>query len=251
MFLILRSVNCFHSKKLDLVLTPSVKLKVNKTIGGDKMHFKRILLSVAAVLTMALLFVGCGNDSTVKEKSAAVRPEAQGSVETKNTAQQGVNGLKGKKILIAYFSHTNHTREFAEEIQKDVGGNLFAIEPVEMYPTGHDAVVAQAKNEVNSGYTPQLKQDIDTSQYDVIFIGTPIWWYTFAPPVRTFLASHDLSGKLIIPFSTHKGSGLSGIDSKISELQPNAKILKGHAIWDDQAKSKSAEIKEWLTGLTL
>ena len=213
------------------------------------MHLKRILLSAIGLLTMALMFIGCGNYSAAKENSAAVRSAAQGNVETKNTVQEGANGLKGKKILIAYFSHTNHTREFAEEIQKNVGGNLFAIEPMETYPTGHE-VVAQAKNEVNSGYTPQLKQDIDTSQYDVIFIGTPIWWYTFAPPVRTFLASHDLSGKLIIPFSTHKGSGLSGIDSKISELQPNAKILKGHAIWDDQAKSKSAEIKEWLTGLT-
>jgi len=138
------------------------------------MHFKRILLSAIGLLTMALMFTGCGNDSAAKQNSAAVRPAAQGSVETKNTAQQGVNGLKGKKILIAYFSHTNHTREFAEEIQKDVGGDLFAIEPVETYPTGHDAVVAQAKNEVNSGYTPQLKQDIDTSKYDVIFIGTPI-----------------------------------------------------------------------------
>ena len=213
------------------------------------MHFKRILLSAIGLLTMALIFAGCGNDSAAKQNSAAVRPTAQSSVETKNTVQEGANGLKGKKILIAYFSHTNHTREFAEEIQKNIGGNLFAIEPLKSYPTSHDAVVAQAKTEVESGYTPQLKQDIDTSQYDVILIGTPIWWYTFAPPVRTFLASHDLSGKVIIPFSTHKGSELSGIDRKISELQPNAKILKGHAIWDDQAKSKSAEIKEWLAGL--
>lgn len=231
------------------MLTPSGKLKRKKTIGGDKMDFKRILLSAVALLTMALMFVGCGNDSAAKENSVAVSPVVQSSVATKNTVQGGENSLKGKKILIAYFSHTNHTREFAEEIQKNVGGNLFAIEPVAMYPTSHDAVVAQVKNEVNTSYMPQLKQDIDTSQYDVIFIGTPIWWYTFAPPVRTFLTSHDLSGKIIVPFSTHQGSGLSGIDSKISEIQPKAKMLKGHAIWDDQAKSKSGEIKEWLAGL--
>ena len=124
------------------------------------MKIKRILLSAIGLLTMALMFVGCGNDSAAKEKSAAVRPAAQSSVETKNTVQEGANGLKGKKILIAYFSHTNHTWEFAEEIQKNIGGNLFAIEPLKSYPTSHDAVVAQAKTEVNSGYTPQLKQDI-------------------------------------------------------------------------------------------
>ncbi len=213
------------------------------------MKCKRYLLKGVGLLSMALMLVGCG--SVVKENAAGVNQATQSRVETKNTVQEGATDLKNKKILIAYFSHTNHTREFAEEIQKNVGGNLFALEPADTYPISHDAVVAQAKNEVNSGYMPKLKQDVDTSPYDVIFIGTPIWWYTFAPPVRTFLTSHDLSEKVIIPFSTHQGSGLSGIDGKISELQPKAKIMKGHAVWDNQAKSKSAEIKEWLTGLKL
>ena len=111
------------------------------------MKIKRILLSAIGLLTMALMFVGCGNDSAAKQISAAVRPTAQSSVETKNTVPEGANGLKGKKMLIAYFSHTNHTREFAEEIQKNVGGNFFTIEPLKSYPTSHDAVVAQAKTE--------------------------------------------------------------------------------------------------------
>lgn len=89
--------------------------------------------------------------------------------------------------MIAYFSHIKYTQQFAEIIQGNVGGNLFAIEPKNPYPIDYDAFVAQVKQEVNSGYTTELKQDIDTSSYDVIFIGTPVWWYIFAPPVRTFL----------------------------------------------------------------
>ena len=68
----------------------------------------------------------------------------------------------------------------------------------------------------------------------------------FAPPVRTFLTQHDLFGKVIVPFTTQKGSGLSGIDHKIKELQPNANILTGFAVWDNTAPKESGNIKKWL-----
>ncbi|MDQ0204422.1 flavodoxin [Pectinatus haikarae] len=215
------------------------------------MRLKQKKIYLMIMLGLFLLVSGCG--SQTDEKAAAVQQEpVNGTVPEKETASaenSETSNLRGKKILIAYFSHTKHTQQFAQIIQQNTGGDLFEIEPKNPYPTDYDTVVAQAKQEVNSGYTPELKQDIDTNYYDVIFIGTPVWWYTFAPPIRTFLTQHDLSGKVIIPFTTHKGSGLSGIDNKIKELQPDADILAGLAVWDDTAPKESDNIKKWLQGL--
>lgn len=217
------------------------------------MNFKKRFFSLAILLGIVLLLWGCGNQASENETTTAPQSIANDNTQktaAESTTADGINNLKGKKVLIAYFSHTKHTKQFAEIIHQNIGGDLFEIEPKNPYPTDNDTVIAQAKQEVNSGYTPELKQDIDTSSYDVIFIGTPVWWYTFAPPVRTFLTQHDLSGKIVVPFTTHKGSGLSGIDSKIKELQPNADILTGLAVYDDTAQKESGNIKKWLQSLS-
>ena len=157
-----------------------------------------------------------------------------------------------KKILIAYFSHEGNAKTFAEIIQKEVGGDLFAIEPQKAYPKDHAKCIRDTKSECESQFKPNLINKVaDIQAYDVIFLGSPIWWYTIAPPVRTFLTEYDLADKTIIPFSTHKGSGLCGIDRIMQELQPKAKVLKGLAIWDGQAKSSQAEIARWVQRLEL
>lgn len=210
------------------------------------MRFKKTIIGIALLAVAGFVFAGVqSRESSVVDKAASQKLAAIKDADTdkKQTAM-------GKKILIAYFSHTGNTKALAEGIQKEVGGDLFEIEPQDAYPQDHDRVVQQAKGEVNSGYTPKLKNKaLDISSYDVIFIGAPIWWYTVAPPVRTFLTEYDLSGKTIIPFSTHKGSGLSGIDKTMKELQPKAKVLEGIAIWDDHAKNMQPDIAKWLQGL--
>ncbi len=218
--------------------------------GDKKMRFKKTMLGIALLAT-GMMFTGCfaSQETTNTGNKATQKPVVSQNATTENNQQQ-LNG-KEKKILITYFSHSGNTKAFAQSIQKEVGGDLFAIEPQNVYPTNYDEVVAQAKQEVESGYQPQLKNKIDLSTYDVIFVGTPIWWYTVAPPVRTFLSENDLAGKTIIPFSTHKGSGLSGIDRTMQELQPQATVLKGFAIWDNQANDKQADIASWLNELNL
>ena len=178
------------------------------------------------------------------------------SFTSQNKAQQRTVSLaaseNNKKILIACFSHTGNTKAFAEIIQKEAGGDLFAIEPQAAYPRDYDTVAQQAKGEVGSRFKPALANKIaEIRSYDVIFIGTPIWWYTVAPPVRTFLAEYDLADKKVVPFSTHKGSGLSGIDKAMQGLQPKAKVLEGFAIWDDKAKEMQADIANWLQRLKI
>ena len=109
-----------------------------------------------------------------------------------------------KKILVAYFSHSGNTREIANQIHKSVGGDIFEIQVVKPYPHDYDAVVQQARQELDSGYKPVLKTKIENiKSYDLVFIGYPNWCSTVPAPVRTFLSEYDFSGKTIVPFCTH------------------------------------------------
>ena len=111
------------------------------------------------------------------------------------------------KVLVAYFSHSGNTREVARQISEATGGDLFEIVPATPYPTEYRAVVDQGKKEIEAGVRPALKNPVgDLSQYDVIFVGSPCWWATIAPPVATFLTSYDFAGKTVVPFMTHEGS---------------------------------------------
>lgn len=138
---------------------------------------------------------------------------------------------QNKKVLVAYFSHTQTTEKVALEIQKQTGADLFRIETVQVYPTVHKETTAFAEKERDADARPALKTSVaNMDDYDVIFIGYPIWWYTLPMPLFTFLESYDLSGKTVIPFCTHGGSRLAGTDDVIQKLQPKAKVLEGLAI---------------------
>ena len=115
-------------------------------------------------------------------------------------------------VLVAYFSRSGNTRKIANLIHQEVGGTLYEIQPQVPYPNSYDAVVDQAKKEIQAGYKPALQSTLDhIESYDTIFVGSPNWWSTIAPPVTTFLSEYDLSGKTIVPFCTHGGGGLGRI----------------------------------------
>ena len=117
---------------------------------------------------------------------------------------------KDKKILVVYYSRTGTTAQIARYIQESTNADIFEIIPVNAYPDDYDSMTEQAKKEINEGYLPPIKGGLSNiSDYDVIFIGSPCWWSTIAPPVSTFLSQHDLAGKTVVPFSTHGGSGLA------------------------------------------
>jgi flavodoxin len=152
-----------------------------------------------------------------------------------------------KKILVAYFSHSGNTREVADQIHKSVGGDIFEIQSVKPYPHDYDAVVQQARQELDSGYKPALKtKNENINSYDLVFIGYPIWWGTFPAPVGTFLAEYDLSGKTIAPFCTHEGSGLGRSATDISRLCPKSTVLEGVAIRGSVVKTAQNKVSEWL-----
>lgn len=126
------------------------------------------------------------------------------------------------KVLIAYFSWSGNTRTAAEYIQKATGGTLFEIKPLKAYPDDYDECVDQAKKECRDGFKPELASKVDQmDQYDVIFVGSPNWWGTMAPPVATFLTSYDFKGKTVIPFFTHGGGGVQNCERDAHQLCPD------------------------------
>lgn len=158
--------------------------------------------------------------------------------------------MTDKKILIAYYSWSGNTKAAALKIQKQTGGDIFEIAPKNPYPSGYNEVVAQAKNEKNENFMPELKANVkDLSNYDVIFIGTPVWWYTMAPPVKTFIAQNNFDGKIIAPFCTHGGGGASATYSDIQKLAPKAKVLQGFTTYEKTADDKS--IADWIKSLNI
>lgn len=137
-----------------------------------------------------------------------------------------------------------NTKLVADMIQSETGGNVFSIQVAEPYPSEYKENVNQAEEEQDSDVRPELKTHIDNfDEYDTIFIGYPIWWSTIPMPVYSFLEEYDFSGKTVIPFSTHKGSGMGSSARDIKNALPNANVLDGFTIEGDNAINALDEVK--------
>ena len=112
-----------------------------------------------------------------------------------------------KKLLIVYYSWSNgNTERIAKKLQSVAGGDLLKIDTAVPYSGSYDDVVEQGQREVDQGYEPELKPvSVNIADYDVIAVGTPTWWYTMAPAVKTFLHHNDFTGKTVVPFMTNGG----------------------------------------------
>ena len=155
-------------------------------------------------------------------------------------------------MLVAYFSHSGNTREVARQIGEATGGDLFEIVPATPYPAEYQAVVDQGKKEIAAGVRPALKNPVgDLSQYDVIFVGSPCWWATIAPPVATFLTSCDLAGKTVVPFMTHEGSRMGRSEEDIRKLCAGATLLGGLPLRGGAVKDSRDVVRKWVQGLNL
>jgi flavodoxin len=152
-----------------------------------------------------------------------------------------------KKILVAYFSHSGNTRVIAQYIKEITGADIFEIIPVNQYTTDYNTLVNQAKKEINADYKPALKTKIaNIEQYDIIFIGSPNWWSTFAPPVATFMSSYNFSGKTIIPFITHEGSRMGRSVNDLKKLCPKSIVMNGYDCRGSNVKNARNEVAKWL-----
>ena len=157
-----------------------------------------------------------------------------------------------KKILIAYYTHSGNTEKIAEEIKEQTGGELLKIEPEKEYPKAYTLVVAQAKLEIMRNFTPKLKAEIPSLEnYDVIFVGTPNWWSTMAPPVKTFLTENNLKGKIVIPFYTHGGGGAGHIVKDMKNICSEAEFLKEFEAYGNGGSSLKENTAKWIENLKI
>ncbi len=141
----------------------------------------------------------------------------------------------------------------ARMIQRETGGDLFAIETVQDYPTTHDPLLEFAYEEKAENARPELAAQIENpDSYDVIFLGYPNWNADLPMPLYTFLEEYDFSGKTIIPFTTHGGSGFSRTIQTISELQPDADVISdGLSISRNNVAEAENDVVDWVTSLNL
>ena len=154
---------------------------------------------------------------------------------------------KAPKFLVLYYSQTSTTKVVAEEIANRLGADIEAILPVVPYDGDFGATIARSQKEAAEGVLPEIQPlSVNVKDYDVIFLGYPIWFGTYAPPIAGFLGSVDLTGKKIVPFCTF-GSG--GLDSSVRDLTaklPDSEILPGYGVRQARIDAVPTEIDYFL-----
>ncbi len=153
------------------------------------------------------------------------------------------------KALIVYYSYSNATRSLAEDIAIITDGDIRELIPEKPYSFTYNGATKEVRNEIERGYCPKLLSGNEpVTDYEYIFIGTPNWFKSFAPPILSFLRSVDLDGKTIIPFCTHGGGGFGQIEVNISKECPNLKLLPGFESTGDIDDKK---VENWIDGMKI
>ena len=160
--------------------------------------------------------------------------------------------MENSKKLVVYYSYTGHTKMIAKRIEEKLGCDILEIKPIIPYSTNYQTVVNKEQNNESSNKTSQIEKiDKDLKKYDEIIIVSPVWWYTIAPVIRTFLKQNDLSGKTIKPFATNAG-WLGQTFKEIKKLCPNSNVKEGMNIvfTEDYNKNELVtpidEIDNWI-----
>jgi flavodoxin len=231
-----------------------------------------ILLSMIMIFSLSACSNKTSSLNNTQKPSTDSTPKSEAST---NTPGQSVT--KNSKILIAYFTmpedvktdgvdaiaaasivvrdgkKLGNTQYMAQVIQQTAGGDLFSIETVQQYPLDHKPLIDQAADEQKKNLRPKLSTHVENiKDYDVIFLGYPNWWGDLPMPLYTFLEDYDLSGKTIIPFCPHGGSGFSRTVSTIAKMQPNATVSKdGITISRNEVADSEDDVTAWAKGLDL
>lgn len=207
---------------------------------------KKVIAIVIVVAVLMIVGVGC---FLFLNRGGSIGIDS--NMQNENNKQGSGNiDLKDKKVLVVYFSETDNTQKLAKIILDEVGGDFRRIETVKPYPTGQE-LFDYTKNERDNDARPELKDlEVNMDDYDVVFVGYPIWWYTLPMPIYTFFDKYDFDNKIIVPFNTHEESGDGGTYSTIKNWEKNAKVLDGLAIrGGDMESNQTTRIRNWLKGL--
>lgn len=155
------------------------------------------------------------------------------------------------KPIIIYYSFGGNTRGVAEKMAQALHADIAQLQTVQPYTGSYQDVVQQGQREVNSGFRPKLKPlNVDFRQYDTVILGTPVWWYTFAPAMGSFLDETDLSGKTVYPFATN-GGWLGHTFRDFKKSCRGADVRQGLDIRFNAEKrlTPDAEIARWVNAI--
>jgi flavodoxin len=163
-------------------------------------------------------------------------------------SRKGSNYLGGNIVNLPI----GNTEVIARKIQGLTVSDLFQIETVKPYPEDYTETTRVAQDELRSNARPELTETVaDMASYEVIYLGYPNWWGTMPMAVFTFLESYDFSGKTIVPYCTHEGSGLGSSERDIKKLCPTAKVLSGLAIEGGTVGRADNDVANWLRRLSV
>lgn len=219
---------------------------------------KRLL----AVLLISVMMFSLAACSGAGEKETEPSTSTTNALSSNNDTNQSTNSAKN---LVVYFSMPDdvddstvtingetlgNTQYMASVIQDNANADTFRIVPKTPYPTNHQELVDLAKEEQNNNVRPEIEGTIENfDSYDTVFVGYPNWWGDMPMILYTFFDAYDFSGKTIIPFNTHGGSGFSSTINTIKELEPKADVKDGLSISRDVIQDAQQEIIDWLKEL--
>lgn len=154
---------------------------------------------------------------------------------------------EAQKMLVLYYSQTSNTKAVAQEIANKLNADLEEIVLVGPYENDYKATIERSRMEREKGITPKIKPiKANIAKYDVIFLGYPIWFGTFAPPLEAFLNEVDLSGKRVVPFCTFGSGGLESSIRDLATKQPKAQILEGYGVRAARMEAMPQEVDQFL-----
>lgn len=158
-------------------------------------------------------------------------------------SRKGSNYVSGSIVNLP----VGNTEVIARKIQGLTGSDLFQIETVKPYPADYTDTTEVSKVELKQNARPELTATVaDMASYEVMYLGYPNWWGTMPMAVFTFLESYDFSGKTIVPYCTHEGSGLGRSEHDIKKLCPTSRVLSGLAIKGSTVARADDEVESWL-----
>ena len=212
----------------------------------------RTLLTIL-MTTMMMLLTACGGGNAQTGADTSAQKETQTSASARSD----------QRVLVVYFSRADentggvgyiekgNTKILAEMIAERTHGDLFEIKTVKPYPKEYRPATEAAKQEKEENVRPEIVGELpDLSKYDVVFLGYPIWWSDMPMPVYTFLDGENFAGKIILPFCTHEGSGLSDTQRSIADVT-KADVREGFALQGHIAQKSPEEARtalyEWMS----
>ena len=176
---------------------------------------------------------------------------------------QKTNDKMETKALVVFFSHAGenyavgnikvgNTKIVADYISELTGADQFEIITHKYDGMAYTPLTELAQEEARNNERPAFEGKLENlDQYDVVFIGGPIWWGTYPQVMFTFFDTYDLNGKTIYPFTTHEGSGLGNVVSDIKKAYPKADVKPGFSIYGHEVRTNKAKVEKWIKGLNL